>query len=789
MESKEASSQENIAEHIELYQQAKFREAETGFIADVETARRSPAPPLELARALNNLSIGYFALSKYKQAIESLDEALLLLQSCSESDETTILRACCLNNRARICLEFDEFPETETLLLEAIDLSKPIRSGYAAEFAGNLAAFYCNMPQFRTKVKAIADEFQRLHALNEPIEIYLDDIAGWRRPGKGWDQPGAASPESIEVRNIFNRIAYKYESMIESKVDYQKILQIDEESKQVPPHLVVHAYIGLVDISFMETDFDAAAEYGDKILQVIASSYLRTHPASYRALLKAATASLNSPEKCKTLFNQALELASKDLGELTRHYAHCLSTKIFMQQFLQPVGDEESKENLLSLRKCLGIAQNLFPDSFSYVIELQLLVADACISLNQLEEAEELIKLGLSNLPKNFFANELECKCCTSYVALCTKQGKMEAVKELLRRNEELLSQQFSNSIADKMQRLFLLANQFMEAKFPADAERVYRNAVELSSPLGGQTAQMALRQLAFFLMQIGKSQEGSAILKNSLNGPGQKSRRDELIQQSQLALSLSAQHQAEEAKTLATSVMNEAHQHMPECEEAFMTAVLVLIEQAKKANQADEMLRLIGMLDEFKELFRIRSIMPNLYLETAQLFAAQNSIKANALFEKALQVAENTKALNPNMLDKCCFAYMNYVMAQDNKKALRLCELLIEIRASASSKSSKPYAEALTSKAFILAENDPHGAELCCRESLAILGNHEGSDSLDMFMPLTVLLRVLKKLLRFEECKEIENQLTAINEEIKKRVSAVEAQFKTLNGSQPDTN
>ena len=85
----ESTWQECTAEGVELYQQAKYREAESSFVESVRLAREAMAAPVELGEALNNLSIVYFALSKFVDAQSVLKEALAL--ACQDSKELTIL--------------------------------------------------------------------------------------------------------------------------------------------------------------------------------------------------------------------------------------------------------------------------------------------------------------------------------------------------------------------------------------------------------------------------------------------------------------------------------------------------------------------------------------------------------------------------------------------------------------------------------------------------------------------------------------------------------------------------
>ena len=208
------------------------------------------------------------------------------------------------------------------------------------------------------------------------------------------------------------------------------------------------------------------------------------------------------------------------------------------------------------------------------------------------------------------------------------------------------------------------------------------------------------------------------------------------------------------------------------------MIALGVLIEQAKVANQADEILRLIGVLGDYKRSIRLRCVMPTLYLEAAQAYARQRSIKAEPLFEEAMQSAEEVQTFTPQVVDACCFAYMHHCTnTRNTEKGLQLCERLLKLRATSGGTASLPYAQALVSKALLLAESDLHGADTISVQALEIMDNLQQKDNIQLFLALAVRSDLLKRLLRFDEGKSIDARMEKLKGEMEKMSAEAKAQ------------
>jgi tetratricopeptide (TPR) repeat protein len=784
MSTTEVSLKDRTTDSIELYQQAKFSDAEAGFTECVEIARTLVDSPTELAEALSNLSIAYLALAKFPEALDLLVEALSLFPPNSESSDSQILRACLLNNQARVFAELEQLKELEENLLEAIKLVEPIHPVYAAEFHANLLRIGSVVPRWRHKQKHHADEFDRLQALGEKLEVYLDDMAGWRRPGRHWDLAGQASPESLKARSLNNHVKHLHENDTNEKSDYQAILNIDEESKQVSPHLVAHVNLSLAEIAVQSGDFPTAVKYCDDCLRVVSSSYLSTHPANALTLLRIASFSIIGGrfDQSRKILEDAKALVSQTLGVDNPHYARCISAESLLLPLFAAGGKETSGDQLAGLRQSRDIMMRFYSDSNSNVIDLNTFIVKALISANQPDEAENLLTETSRNAQANQFDSIGKQRRCLSMLAdLRIKQTRTVEVEGMLKMNESLLEQHAGLPAEDRLRDLDHIGKQYMDAGLFVEGERVYRQCVELSASRSARTRQNAKQHLALCLMRIGKAADAGELLGSIGDNAGDSkklSRREELVAQSHLAWSLQTKRRLAQAKALAIEVVNEAHLLMPDCEESLVIALSVLMEQAKSEDQPDEMLRLISMLSGYDSSIRLRAIMPVLYLEAAQLYAKQKSIKAEGLFEKAVKYAENVHAIIPHCLDGCVLAYMNYCAAnRKNESALQLCERLIALRTANSGTKSLEYAVAITAKARLLTESDPNLADELSLEAYNILNSMtDPTTKLQLLITVSVREGILKKLLKFDESAKMAARSVELRAELDSQIAALKA-------------
>jgi tetratricopeptide (TPR) repeat protein len=352
----------------------------------------------------------------------------------------------------------------------------------------------------------------------------------------------------------------------------------------------------------------------------------------------------------------------------------------------------------------------------------------------------------------------------------------------MLKMNEALLEQHVGLPAEERLRDLDHIGKQYMDAELFIEGERVYRQCVELSASRSARTRQNAKQHLALCLMRIGKAAEAGEILgtigDTSSGSTKESTRREELVAQSHLAWSLQTKRRFAQAKALATEVVNEAHLLMPDCEESLVISLSVLMEQAKSEDQPDEMLRLISMLSGYESSIRLRAILPVLYLEAAQMYAKQKSIKAEGLFDKALKYAENVHAIIPHCLDGCVLAYMNYCTAnRKNELAMQLCERLISLRTANSGIHSLEYAVAITAKARLLAESNPTLADELSLEAYNILNPMtDPTTKLQLLITVTVREGILKKLLNFDESAKMAARSVELRAELDSQIAALKA-------------
>ena len=783
MPTTEATLQDRIRDSIELYRQAKFKEAEAGFIASVELGRTLADSPIELIEALSGLCVAYFALSKFAQALEAIQEALSLLSTSSDPSQH-VLRACLLNNQARVYAELEQLQDAEDNLLEAITLVEPSHPVYAAEFHANLLRFVSVMPRWHHKVKQHVEEFVRLQSFGENLQVYFDDMAGWRRPGKFWDIEGPPSPESLQARIIASQVMLLPDKD-DAKQEYENNLRLEENSRQVSPHIVSNAYLSLAEIAARAGDYQSASNYCDDCLRFISSSYLGAHPSTGGTFLKLANVSLvgGNSDQAKKIIESTKALIRESLTDDNPHYARCISTEALLLPILADKGKDTTAEQLSALRYSCDILRRFFSTSHSAVIDMNLFTVKALIAANHLDEAERLLNETSLVAHENQLDALARQRSCLGILAdLRARQGKSAEVEAALKMSESLLEQHEGWPVVEKLRDLDHIGRQYMDAGLFAEGERVYRQCAELTASMPAKFRQNAQQHLALCLMRIGKTADAGDVLGNiggaSSAGAAEVSRRDQLVGQSQLAWSLQAKRKFAQAKVLATEVVNESHLLMPEHEQSLVIALSVLMEQAKSENQPDEMVRLIGMLSGNGSSIRLRATMPMLYLEAAQLYAKVRSIKAESLFEKAVKAAEDVQSIAPQCLDGCLIAYMNYFAAnRKNESALQLCDRLISLRTATSGTGTLEYAVAITAKARLLADTDPNRANTLSLEAFAILdAMSDPTTKVQLLITVSVREGILKKLLRFDEAAKMTARSVELRAELDSQMAVLKA-------------
>ncbi len=106
-------------------------------------------------------------------------------------------------------------------------------------------------------------------------------------------------------------------------------------------------------------------------------------------------------------------------------------------------------------------------------------------------------------------------------------------------------------------------------------------------------------------------------------------------------------------------------------------------VEQAQNEKRPDEVNRLVGLISEYKDSIRIRSVMPKLYLTAAQSYAQAKSIKAAGMFEQAMEEGEKVSSVVPYVFDECCDGYLNYLLgANQTQKAVVIADRLLHSEA-----------------------------------------------------------------------------------------------------------
>ncbi len=303
-------------EGIELYKHAKIRESERSFTEAVRLARDNQATPVELCETLNNLSIAYFALSRFTDAESILREARKYCQG--DSDEEKKLRICYLNNQARLHLEMEQTDATESALLEAIELAKQFHFSYAAELYSNLSRLYFFVPTMKQKGEAIVREFERLHGQGEEIEVYFDLIGLWRRPGRGWDRVGKAlSAATISARVKALRAAELTDQPSKAKPILEALLKQANETDSVPAFTVLTTHLALAEISFTSGAYLDASKHAVAARQAMNHPDFHANPILHFWIAKSAVHAVvnDGIEKCLQVVNNGLTAIKQTFGE------------------------------------------------------------------------------------------------------------------------------------------------------------------------------------------------------------------------------------------------------------------------------------------------------------------------------------------------------------------------------------------------------------------------------------------------------------------------------------------
>jgi hypothetical protein len=465
----------------------------------------------------------------------------------------------------------------------------------------------------------------------------------------------------------------------------------------------------------------------------------------------------------------AEEAVRNSLGEHNPHFTRVLFSRTMLQPLIYP-----PEEQLRILRQCLATAEQFYPATHSWVIDLNVFLSDCCMRVGRFDEADTLLTRNLKNAAKGSMPQDLESKCLRALIDLRTKQGRTEEARQYLDRQTSLLAvRKLSREV--RMQALESLGQQSVEAQAYDAAQKAFEEAMTLASGHYHYESQKIQKLLALCLFRDGKNDEASKVLGRHTEPTGatrSPSRRSELVELSHQAWALQAQKRQAEAKSIAVKVLNEAHLLMPECEESLILAVSVLSEQARDSGQAEEVQRLIAIIAEYPGSLRLRCVLPSLYLAAAQCYAKQRHVKADSLFEQGFRAAEQVAAVNPQGFDAYCQAYISHLDANKKEsKALEICQRLLTSLSESRGKQCKEYGRALATNAMILVSSDPIRAEELSREAMQLLDDGEQSEDIFLYFVIGLRCELLNALQRFDESKALKQRLETMKERLSKLV------------------
>lgn len=699
---------------IALYKSGRFSEAQRTFQTAVRFGREEALPFQQMCELLNHLAVVHTCLSKYLDAESNLKEAFALLDraSSSEAPGCKLIRAVCLSTFANLHYIHNKYVQMEEMLNDAIELLESENNLiYAGEMVWQIAVLrheQAMLEEGTVTVNRLEQMYKRL-AEKRPEKVtraYRDEACcGWPRFAFGWDEkPYFQEIEHESAVKISMLRAGFSQALSEAKKYCEEGLSICCRVESVPEFYLARLLAIKSDLARDSDERTKADELAVDAAELAERLYGKRHPALAGYLLKMVGAKVfverrNNYEK---YVQDAMAILLESFGE--RHYSTAralIMSSDFMA--LQGMNEKTLQERESLIKRGLDTLSDIFEGTHPDVVKAEVSLAEIFRATGRLEEAEELIQGAIAKLQGQAESVQLLLNVRRTLVNFYLRLGRDDELLAALEEQKQLIAT-LTMTKPQRVGRMMELAYDFSSIGKYDDAEALLKEGLALTAE-GDDWHKAFVMKLAQLYADSDRENEAREILSTITLADGNAANA---LQERFKVASILCVFDPDEAMKRAQEVFDIACENLPECAQPFGFAAALLIEEYLRTDRLDDAHRISNVLLTHKDSMGLMGItsIPVFLRGIASAFAEKRDKRAEMMYEKAVEAAEDVSGFQPEVLEytlgDCAEFYVNI---NQGDKAQKIMKRLAELRLHLYGHNNLEYAGTLLGLSAILHE------------------------------------------------------------------------------------
>ncbi|MBY0548923.1 MAG: tetratricopeptide repeat protein [Candidatus Obscuribacterales bacterium] len=694
-----------VGEAVALFKNGHYKEALRAFMDNTRRARNQSVPPDELCRHLNDLATAYLAMGKYNDSESILKEAFALLKTCDREDRNIrSLEAACLCTRSNLRTINDKFEEAAEDIQQALLLLHPeSQMHYIAELQFCLYGLTTmtdpesSLQIFERFEKSLAAAAQ--HPEHAFLRCYLDEVnVYWPRLGTQWDATwNVKSALSMAKARLALARTISGESDEEVEQMLDRVHELMNVNENEPRWLQARVLLRKHDIASNNGDWKLAIALAEEALAIAEVEYGKEHPALIEFLMRLAGAQRLMEGDDAGWIERATKIAQDVLGDW-----HPLTAKMHLAKVstLLLEGPSFAQEREALCNRALEILRDVYEDDHSDVVLAETSLAKIYSETGRINECEQLLKCLVERLEQHSGQTEQLLGITDELVALYDQIGNRDARLKCMERQTALIAK-LTNRVL-KIGRLSYLSQNFSDYGNDAEAERLLLAALSLSEG-NAELEESCKIGLCRHYANIGNLEEARKLLPQILvheQLPAMKLRKRTVI------ASIVVKLDPEQGLRDSLQIFDDASRGLPECWSAFLFSGSILCDEYLKQKRIDEAHRIVNkLISERHSMGFVAAVTLGRFVKNiARAYAETSDIKAETLYQQAIDMAEDIVCLQPELMDELIGEYTDLALGKgDLEKASTLLKKWGELRRNSLGEMSHGYASTLLGLAITL--------------------------------------------------------------------------------------
>lgn len=763
----------HIGEAVALFKGGHYQEALRAFMDNTRRARNDLVPPDQLCRHLNDLAIAYLAMGKYSDCESILKEAFALLKKCDREDKNIrSLEAACLCTRSNLRTIHDKFDEAKQDIQQALLLLHPeTQMHYIAELQFCLYGLTTMTdpdsasPVFEKFEKSL--ECAAQHPDYGFVRCYLDEVnVYWPRLGAHWE-------ETWNVHNALSmakaRLALARTTSSESDEEVEQILarvcELMNDNDNEPSWLQARVLLRKHDVASNNGDWKLAIALAEEALALAEAEYGKDHPALIEFLMRLAGAQRLMEGATTGWIERAAKVARDVLGEW-----HPLTAKMNLAQVssLLLEGPSFAQEREKLCHNALKILKDVYEDDHSDVVLAETSLAKIYSETGRIKECEQLLTCLAERLEQRSGQAEQLLGITDELIALYDQIGNREARLQCMERQTALIAK-LTNKVL-KIGRLSYLSQNFSDYGNDAEAERLLQAALSLAE--GHQELEESCKiGLCRHYANCGNLEEARKLLPQIQvheQLPALRLRKRTVI------ASIVVKLNPEQGTQDALQIFDDASRGLPECWSAFLFSASILCDEYLKQKRIDEAHRIVNkLISERHSMGFVAAVTLGRFVKNiARAYANKNDMRAEALYQQAIDMAEDIVCLQPDLMDELIGDYTDLALGNgDLEKASVLLKKWGELRLNSLGEMSHGYASTLLGLAVTLAATR-HLSEADAAAKKALRIYEELAIKDEVIRAIETRIDILRMQNRHLDANELQEQVVKLKNELEREIA-----------------